>query len=290
MPTELFSTKGKAKMRQKLTNKPQQGTVPPKRVESFPSAATLERRSAVVTMGASCDSIIIRDFEPGDLERVKILFRNGMISHVPTLIKLLTKHRLASIDLAHPLVISLPFATLASRPSSTKNGFSAFLVYVGAALLSSLGWFAYHSYLSPKLFTSYINYSIDSDISNIPTVYQSKKGVFLVAATKDTNTVVGMVGGEFKGTELGDDGTHRNVYEIRRLSVGPEAQGRGVGRLLLGALQEKLQQRSRVFADCTNLQPTAQRLYARNGLELTKTFPLEGWPLPFKMWRYEKKL
>jgi GNAT superfamily N-acetyltransferase len=235
--------------------------------------------------------IIIRDFEPKDLDRVKFLFRAGMVSHVPTLTKLLTKHRLVTPDVAHPLVLSAPLLALTPRQSSSKDRVSSFILYLGAALVSSLGWFAYHSYLSPKLFSGYISYSIDGDISDIPSVYQEKGGVFLVAVSTDSDMVVGMVGGEFKHKEeAGKDGLQREVYEVRRLSVGPEARGKGLGSRLIQALQERVPAQSRMFADCSNIQPAAQRLYSKNGFGPTLQFPLEGWPFPFKLWRYEKEI
>lgn len=102
--------------------------------------------------------------------------------------------------------------------------------------------------------------------------------------------VVGMVGGELKAKEFKDDGAKRNLYEIRRLSVDLGARGMGVGARLLQTLQEGLPVKSRIYADCTNIQPTAQRFYEKRGFELTKKFALHRWPFPFRMWRYQKEL
>lgn len=245
----------------------------------------------------SNDDIIIRDFEPKDLDRVKYLFQAGMLSHVPTLTNLLTRHRLATPHMAHPLVLSAPVLALvvpqkqsrSSKDSVSYLAASSLLLYLGAALASSLGWFAYHSYLSPKLFSEYIEYSVNTDISDIPNVYQEKGGIFLVAVNKDTDMVLGMVGGEYKHKEV-IAGSQRDVYEVRRLSVGPEARGKGLGRRLMEALQERVPAGSRLFADCSNIQPTAQRLYVKNGFGLTSQFPLKDWPGAFNIWRYEKEV
>ncbi len=236
------------------------------------------------------NEIIIRDFEPKDLDRVKSLFRAGMMGHIPTLTKLLIRHRLVTPDLTHPLVLAFPVWALTPWQSSKQRNVSSFLLYLGATVVSSIGWLAYHSYLSPTLFADYIQYSIDTDISDIPSVYQAKGGMFLVAVTKDSDVVVGMVGGERKEIEVLQDGEVRNVYEIRRLSVGAEARGKGLASRLLHSLQERIPKSSRLFADCTNVQPTAQKLYSKSGFNLTKTFALHGWPQPFQMWRYEKEL
>jgi GNAT superfamily N-acetyltransferase len=76
-----------------------------------------------------------------------------------------------------------------------------------------------------------VHKSLSGNIADIPSVYQAKGDVFLVAVAKDSDTVIGMVGGEFKhNEETGKDGSLREVYKVRRLSVGPEARGKGVGK------------------------------------------------------------
>jgi len=150
-----------------------------------------------------------------------------------------------------------------------------------SSLLSFAGQCLYWTYMyTPH--DDYISHSLNTDLSNIPNVYQTNGGRFLVA-TKD-NQIVGMVAGEFKQEIKG-----RKVYELRRMSVDRSMQGRGVGKRLVQCLERDLHQVCKIFLDCSSVQYAAHRLYLGQGFRLINKTAYEAYSPRFMICQFEKE-
>jgi GNAT superfamily N-acetyltransferase len=228
------------------------------------------------------DGISIRHFRPEDLDQIKVLFQQGMLPLMGPMIKLSMALKLKSLSWDNPVVMAAPLLALGWQ--SIAWTFTV-PVYVGTVLALNLFWFLYFTFSSRQVFHGYVHHSLNSDLANIQSVYQTKGGCFLVATLND-DKVIGMVGGEFKEEET-KDGTQR-VYELRRMSVDPNIRGRGVGKRLIRRLEEDLEQLSKIFFTCSNIQYPAHALYKGQGFQFMKTETYPGAPKVFEIWHWEK--
>lgn len=118
------------------------------------------------------------------------------------------------------------------------------------------------------------------DLDNIEEVYLKNNGEFIVAIN---NRKVVAIGGLKK---LSDE-----RVEVRRMRVHPNFQRQGIGKIILG----KLEQRARELGykvlelDTSINQPGAQEFCRKNGyLETKREGQNEGWPVETIF--YEKRL
>jgi ribosomal protein S18 acetylase RimI-like enzyme len=222
------------------------------------------------------DAITIRDFQPEDIDQVKALFAAGMFPLLWEAFKADRHARLTEIDWRHPFIIPAPLLALGMQQSWDRP----MLIYIGAVvcgffLSSSVSYFK-----SRKGFHGYVQQSIQTDLSSIPSVYQTNGGNFSVAADSQ-NQILGMVGGEFK-----EDNDGGKTYELRRMSVDPRARGQGLAKRLVQQLENELDNLSTFFLTCTSIQYAANRLYQSQGFRLTKEESYPGMALKYR--RYEK--
>jgi GNAT superfamily N-acetyltransferase len=197
------------------------------------------------------DGITIRHFQPEDLEQVQILFQQGMLSLIPEMVKALITLSLTSVTWNHPFIMTAPLLVVGWWYASWSLTLS---LYAGAVLTAQLAWLIVYYLKARSEFQGYVQKFIDTDLSNIASVYQKDGGCFLVATMDER--VVGIVGGEFKEAKDG-----KRVYELRRMSVNSQIRGRGIGKRLIHRLEKELDRLSMIFLSCSNLQPPAHALY-----------------------------
>jgi GNAT superfamily N-acetyltransferase len=80
----------------------------------------------------------------------------------------------------------------------------------------------------------------------------------------------------------------RGVAELKRVRVLPGFQGRGLGRLLIQAIEARASALGAhsVFADTTVQQIGAQRLYEAAGYQFLETYEVDG----FTALRFQKQI
>jgi hypothetical protein len=153
------------------------------------------------------DGITIHHFQPEDLEQVNILRQQGMLSLIPEMVKALMTHKLTSLTWNHPFVMTAPLLAVGWYASWSLT----LLLYSGSVLTAQ------------RALQGYVQNSINTDLSNIPSVYQKYGGCFLVVTVNQQ--IVAIVGGEITEEK---DGEH--VYGLRRMSVDSQICGRGIGK------------------------------------------------------------
>jgi GNAT superfamily N-acetyltransferase len=191
-------------------------------------------------------------------EQVQILFQQGVLSLIPEMVKALITLNLTSVTWKHPFIMSAPLFVVGWWYASWSLTLS---LYVGAALTAQLAWLLFYYLKARRDFQGYVQNSIDTDLANIPSVYQKDGGCFLVATVNER--VVGIVGGEFKEEKDG-----KRVYELRRMSVDSQIRGRGIGKRLIHRLEKELDRLSMIFLTCSNLQLPAHALYKGQNFQL----------------------
>jgi GNAT superfamily N-acetyltransferase len=230
--------------------------------------------------------ILIRPFQEGDLEQVHDLFRRGLASLVPVMTrKIAFQPAFGAVIVLFAVVVNRVVAkatavllariSQSSTPSTATNlasqsgGILTMLPWIasmGAVVLPL--WFTNHGI--HQAFGKYIQRSIDTDLSDIPGVYQKNGGAFLVAIDSSSNKIVGMVGGENKSEEHAD-----GVYELRRMSVDVKLQRKGIGRRLVESLEKELLPDCRqIYLTTSSVQAAAHVLYKRAGFVSAKTNPI----------------
>ena len=241
------------------------------------------------------DGLILRDYQEGkDLKRVQAIFADGMISLAPVLANILTRDRIMIPTLMHPFVLaglSSSVITVLGKwwmGQSSKDTAAKGLVgmYVGSVAVITAGYHLMHHVVARSLFQEYIHKSLNDDLANISSVYQSNGGLFLVAATQDTDRVVGMVGAEWKEPSTTNEGNP--VYELRRMSVDASVRGVGIGRKLVEDLEQKLPAPCKIILYTSNLQYAAHRMYEKQGYKKEGIETYGNWPTKFEIWCYVK--
>lgn len=117
----------------------------------------------------------------------------------------------------------------------------------------------------------------EDDLRNIGEVYIASGGDFIVAHIGSRLVAMG-------GLRPVDD----EVAELKRMRVDPGFQRRGLGRMILGALEARavvLQFKS-IVLDTTTIQVGAQRFYESSGYVRLKEGMRHGYAVIF----YEKRL
>jgi GNAT superfamily N-acetyltransferase len=222
------------------------------------------------------DGIIIRRFESSDEEQVKHLFRIGMESLIPATYAAIVKYH------ALPLT-SLPAVVAGAAINRSMRGKQSSLWVAAAAVLPAAGLYYYVKYK----YGTYIQASLQDDLSKIEQVY-SGKSCFLVAVdTRSENgtiCIVGMVAGHARDC---DDG----VIELRRMSVSSKRRDLGLGTRLVQRLEEECKPSSKMmYLICTSTQYAAHRLYAGAGF-IRKVSATSSWWFQnsIEFFRYEKE-
>ena len=246
------------------------------------------------------DGILLRHFEPQDEKAVKRLLAKGLYPLAHEMVRVSLRSFLFHTSVyspSHPLyILVIPIFAMVWALREFSHWDAWTLVLLVTFMLSVLYAGLYvQCYF---LFRQYVQYSLMSDMSNIPSVYQQHGGCFLVAVEVSTNQVIGMVGGEFKPNETsdGDKGMDRRggddvVYELRRMSVDRRIQRRGLGRRLIRLLERTLLQAgmTKLILTTSNLQYAGHALYDREGFQLQpkKHFPSAN--KAFWLMNYEKE-
>jgi GNAT superfamily N-acetyltransferase len=205
------------------------------------------------------DGSIIRRFESSDEEQVKHLFRIGMESLIPATYAAIVKYH------ALPLT-SLPAVVAGAAINRSMRGKQSSLWVAAAAVLPAAGLYYYVKYK----YGTYIQASLQDDLSKIEQVY-SGKSCFLVAvdtrSENGTSSIVGMVAGQEN-----DDG----VIELRRMSVSSKRRGLGIGTRLVRRLEEECKGSKKLYLICTSTQYAAHRLYGGAGF-IRKVPAISSW-------------
>jgi ribosomal protein S18 acetylase RimI-like enzyme len=117
----------------------------------------------------------------------------------------------------------------------------------------------------------------DNDLSRIEKVYDGKNGLFLVG--EENGKIVAM--GAFR--KIGYE-----VAEIKRMRVCPSMQGKGVGKIMYEALEERAKQMGfkKLHLEANVQQYAAQKLYKSEGFMEMARLPIDG----FDCILYEKPL
>uniref|UniRef100_A0A8C5LLM6 N-acetyltransferase domain-containing protein n=1 Tax=Leptobrachium leishanense TaxID=445787 RepID=A0A8C5LLM6_9ANUR len=195
---------------------------------------------------------IIRRFKTKDYDIVRLLFRQGMIEHLPTtciyILKLPRVHFL--------LMVSLISLLLASK--------SYLLSFMCMTAILAAGW-----QLMKGEFNHYVEQCYMEDLMDIDKSYmEKKKSCFWVV--EFNGRVVGMVGAQL--AEDSDD-----VMVLKRLSVAKDQRFKGIARSLSTTVIEFAKQQGckSVTLETSMVQHGAQKLYESMGFTKTDvcTFP-----------------
>lgn len=109
----------------------------------------------------------------------------------------------------------------------------------------------------------------DPQLSNLAEYYKTLPNAKYWVAVNQENEVAGGVG-------IAPFGTHKEICELQKLYVKPEAQGRGLATdLLKTALDFAKQHYTYCYLETMEKLETANRLYEKFGFQALKT-PLEG--------------
>ncbi|XP_039397032.1 putative N-acetyltransferase 8B isoform X2 [Mauremys reevesii] len=187
----------------------------------------------------------IRQYEDGDYEAVSTMFGHGTREHAPAGYIHVLKHPQTQL-----LFLGLFLAVLMASGSLLVSLLALLLTLIG-------GWFCIRSFC-----TDYVQQSLRNDLLDIRRTYlQAADSCFWVAEAE--GVVVGMV-----GAVLPEDPSERGrALELKRMSVGREHRGRGIGRALCRTVIRFAQERgySAVVLSTTMVHYSAQQLYESLG-------------------------
>ena len=268
------------------------------------------------------DHLLIRRINPEtDLQAVHDLFRQGMLSVVPTAFRImvqapifLTVSSLTAI-LTHGLTKRLVERMIQKQPppSSSSSLLPHGMAWT-ASVLSVGGCLVMFRQFVAHIFHQYIHNSLKDDLCRIPDVYLAGRGTFLVAVQKRTSTIihrnedetsiVGCIGGQEHHSDQENDNVPLLVFELRRMSVSDKCRRQGLGRKLVQTLEQHIIQACtankktspppsiRMFLTCSNAQPAAHRLYESCGYTLVKYMAYTYWLYlnGFSIRKYERTL
>lgn len=110
--------------------------------------------------------------------------------------------------------------------------------------------------------------SLDTDLKNIPKVYDQGSGAFVIA--EQDGAVIGM--GAVRRVDA-------ETAEIKRMRVLPEYQGQGLSTRLLKLLEGKAKELGykRLVLDTSLKQEAAVHMYSKYGYKEYKRGDIEGW-------------
>jgi ribosomal protein S18 acetylase RimI-like enzyme len=215
----------------------------------------------------------IRHFQPKDIDQAKAVFVAGMIPLIWEAFKTDRRSKIDRVSLAAPFHYHCCTAPLVLG-MGWQQGWGRVNCFL--SIPSTISFFKMR-----KEFHGYIHQSVETDLSSIPSVYQTNGGSFLVAVDTQ-NEVLGTVGGESK-----EDNDDRKTFELRHMSVDPRARGQGLAKRLVQRLEKDLDNMSTLFLTCSSILYAANRLYRSQGFLLTKEDSFPG--MAFKLRRFEKE-
>ncbi|XP_050800900.1 N-acetyltransferase family 8 member 3-like isoform X1 [Gopherus flavomarginatus] len=189
----------------------------------------------------------IRQYEDSDYEVVRTMFGHGIKEHALTGYI----HMLKCLQ-TQLLFLGLFLAVLAASGSLLVSLLALLLTLIG-------GWFCVRS-----LWTDYVQQSLRSDLLDIRRTYVEAADSCLWVAEAE-GAVVGMV-----GAVLPEDPLERGrALELKRMSVGREHRGWGIGRALCRTVIHFAQERgySAVVLSTSMVQYSAQQLYESVGFQ-----------------------
>ena len=294
------------------------------------SSSSSSSSSSTTSIYYEDDHLLIRRINPEtDLQAVHDLFRQGMLSVIPTAFRImiqapifLTVSSLTAI-LSHGLTKRLVERLfLGQKQQQQQQSSSSSLLPHGmawtASVLSAGGCLVlFRQCFVANIFDQYIHNSLNDDLSRIPDVYLAGRGTFLVAVQKqrtstinhrneEETSIVGCIGGqEHHSDQNSDDGNVPLVFELRRMSVSDKCRRQGLGRKLVQTLEQHIIQACtankktsspppsmNMFLTCTNAQPAAHRLYESCGYTLVKSMAYTYWLYwnGFSIYKYERTL
>jgi GNAT superfamily N-acetyltransferase len=241
------------------------------------------------------DNILIRRYQHHDEAPVKTIFREGMASLIPKFFKefalppFFVLSTFGVVWAANFWIVPRLANTAISKKSGSKNTDYAIFVAVSAVSIV-FSCLSLHHYVA-TWFNRYIQESIDGDLSKIPSIYFSGVGDFLVAIDKQSEQVIGCIGGQDhddqRSLPIGEsdkgatDATKQQAkYEIRRMSVSLLHQRRSIAKRLVSTMEELLIRRHKlsgseddqnilIYLTCSSVQRPAHKLYSRCGYKLT---------------------
>uniref|UniRef100_A0A8C3FQB2 N-acetyltransferase domain-containing protein n=2 Tax=Chrysemys picta bellii TaxID=8478 RepID=A0A8C3FQB2_CHRPI len=187
----------------------------------------------------------IRQYEDGDYEAVRTMFGRGIMEHTPAAFIYMLKCPQAQL-----LFLGLFLAVLAASGSLLVSLLALLLGLTG-------GWFC-----SRSLWTDYVQQSLRNDLLDIRRTYLEAADSCLWVAEAE-GSVVGMV-----GAVLPDDPSESgHALELKRMSVGREHRGRGIGRALCRTVIRFAQEHgySAVVLSTSMVHYSAQQLYESMG-------------------------
>lgn len=222
-------------------------------------------------------TIVIRPYRPSDNEQVCEVFSSSMRTLHPAFASAL--FRTPQVILAYSswaAAITIGTLRRAIIKGATKEKRSiclhdpaAYLSLAAVIAALTLPLIGFKIFMTRGL-EDFLRNSLNSDLSNIETVYGENGGLFLVAEDRD-GKIVGTVGGEAKG-----DG----VFELRRMTVSPSARKQRVAWRLITALENHTKP-NKIFLTCSSVQFAANELYEKVGFKLVKRFAPKGMPFLF---------
>ncbi|XP_039397033.1 N-acetyltransferase family 8 member 3-like isoform X1 [Mauremys reevesii] len=196
----------------------------------------------------------IRQYEDGDYEAVRTMFSHGIREHAPAGYIHMMKHPQTQL-----LFLGLFLAVLAGSGSLLVSLLALLLTLIG-------GWFCIWS-----LWTDYVQQSLRNDLLDIRRTYLEAADTCLWVAEAE-GVVVGMV-----AAVLPEDPSERGrALELKRISVGREHRGRGIGRALGRTVIRFAQERgySAVVLSTSIVQYSALQLYESLGFQrVSESFP-----------------
>ena len=199
-------------------------------------------------------AITVRTFVAADNDAARALFSAGMMSLVPALVRgtLLPPGKVGAILAA--LLLSLRLLLAATPPA---------LAGVALALLLA------HRAMLSRLMSDYVAGALASDCADIEAFYRGGGGEFWCATDDDDDggggggALAGIVAAEMKSDE---------EIELRRMSVDPRYQGRGVASRLVKRLEAFGSERGfrRVVLSCSSVQHAGIALYRSCGYKVVR--------------------
>jgi len=212
--------------------------------------------------------IVIRHYKDEDQDQVHKLFQAGMMSLVP--------------NLFWKSVLSPVFVVVTAVAAMLVLHVSLSLLYT---ILTIFGMMAILYSISYHAFYGYVQGSIKDDLSKIQEVYIQPGGCFLVAVDSKNGNIVGCVAGEKKGD---------HKYELRRMSVSKQIQGRGLAKRLIRRLEQECGKKGMLFLTTSYVQYAAIGLYKKHGFQLKKTITYQEGMFrflsTFELYYFEKEL
>ena len=193
-------------------------------------------------------AITVRTFVAADNDAIRALFSAGMMSLVPALVRgsLLPPGKAGAILAALLLSLRLLLSPLA---------------LAGVALTLLLA----HRLMLSRLMSDYVAGALASDCADIEAFYRGGGGEFWCATDDDDGegALAGIVAAERKSDE---------EIELRRMSVDPRYQGRGVASRLVKRLEAFGSERGfrRVILSCSSVQHAGIALYRSCGYKVVR--------------------